>query len=213
MCHCILWNCLSFGTESKNLWYDGVTHYQWHSVVQMGSGKGDSYPLSCIMYIQNYRWPKPSPPSNRCRVLCRRCPWVNSMSYADDMVVHAPTVTALQTLLQVCHSYVLPHDIVNNTTKTVCMLVLPKQLQGQFSTRVRLGNEELSFVEEFRYQGHIMAAHCRDEQDIKKQYRRQNAVGNMLVKKFSFVPIEAKIQLFKSYCYPIYEFALWRQSL
>ena len=41
---------------------------------------------------------------------------------------------------------------------------------------------------------------------------RQNAVGNMLVRKFSFALIEAKIQLFKSYCYPIYGCALWRNS-
>ena len=34
----------------------------------------------------------------------------------------------------------------------------------------------------------------------------------MLVMKFSFAPIEAKIQLFKSYCYPIYGCALWRHS-
>ena len=46
----------------------------------------------------------------------------------------------------------------------------------------------------------------------KKQFRRQNAVGNMMVRKFSFAPIEAKIQLFKSYCYPIYGCALWRHS-
>ena len=32
----------------------------------------------------------------------------------------------------------------------------------------------------------------------------------MLVRKFSFAPTEAKIQLFKSYCYPIYGCALWR---
>ena len=83
-----------------------------------------------------------------------------------------------------------------------------KQSQGQFSTRVRLGNEELSFVEEFRYLGHIMTANCRDDKDIKKQFRRQNAVGNVLVRKFSFAPIEAKIQLFKPYCCPIYGCAL-----
>ena len=52
MCHCILWNCLSFGIESKGLWYDGVTHYQWHSVAQMRSGKGDSCHHCSIMYIQ-----------------------------------------------------------------------------------------------------------------------------------------------------------------
>ena len=84
--------------------------------------------------------------------------WVNSLSYGDDMVLLAPMVTALQTLLEVCRAYVVPHDIVYNTTKTVCMLVLPKQLQGRFSTRVRLGNEELNIIEEFRYLGHIMTS-------------------------------------------------------
>ena len=36
ICHCISLNCLSIGIESKSLWHDGVTHYQRHSVVQMG---------------------------------------------------------------------------------------------------------------------------------------------------------------------------------
>ena len=39
----------------------------------------------------------------------------------------APTATALQTLLEVCHTYAGHHDIVKNTTKTVCMQVRPKQ--------------------------------------------------------------------------------------
>ena len=68
----------------------------------------------------------------------------------------------------VCHAYAGPHDIVYNTTKTVCMLVQPKQLQGQYSTRVRPGAEELSFVDEFRYLGHVMTADSRDDMDIVK---------------------------------------------
>ena len=96
--------------------------------------------------------------------------WVNSLSCADDMVLVPPTVTALQTLLEVCRAYAGPHDIVYNTIKTVCILVRPKQSQGQFSTRVRLGNEELSFVEEFWYLGHIMTADCRDDKDISLFY-------------------------------------------
>ena len=43
-----------------------------------------------------------------------------------------------------------------------------------------------------------MTVGCRDDKDIKKQFVSQNSVGNM-VRKFSFAPIEAKIQLFKSY--------------
>ena len=46
--------------------------------------------------------------------------WVNSLSYGDDMVLFATTVTALQTLLEVSCAYVGPHDIVYNTTKAVC---------------------------------------------------------------------------------------------
>ena len=34
------------------------------------------------------------------------------------------------------------------------------------SQQVRLGNEELCFVEKFRYLGHIMTADCRDDMDI-----------------------------------------------
>ena len=34
----------------------------------------------------------------------------------------------------------------------------------------------------------------------------------MLLRKFLFAPIEAKIQVFKSYCYPIYGCALRRHS-
>ena len=49
--------------------------------------------------------------------------WVNSLSYADDMVLLTPTVTALQTLLEVCRAYAGPHDIVYNTTKTVCIYI------------------------------------------------------------------------------------------
>ena len=87
--------------------------------------------------------------------------WVYSLSYADHTEVLAPTVTALQILLEVCRAYAGPHDIVYNRTKTVCMLVRPKQSQGRYSTRVRLGNEELSFVQEFHYLGHAMTAGSR----------------------------------------------------
>ena len=92
--------------------------------------------------------------------------WVNSLSYADDMVLLAPTVTALQTLLEVCHAYARPRDIVYKTTKTVCMLVRPNQSRSRYSTSVRLGNEQLSYVDEFRCLGHIITADFRDNKVI-----------------------------------------------
>ena len=50
-------------------------------------------------------------------------PNLNSQSYVDDVLFS----DTLQTLLEVCRAYAGPHDVVYNTTKTICMLVRPKQ--------------------------------------------------------------------------------------
>ena len=56
--------------------------------------------------------------------------WVNSLNSADDMVLLAPTVTALQTLLEVCHACAGPHDIVYNTTEKSMYAVQTKAITG-----------------------------------------------------------------------------------
>jgi retron-type reverse transcriptase len=134
---------------------------------------------------------------------------VNALSYADDMVLMAPTLSALRQLIAICEKFAQPHDIIYNTTKTVCMLIKPRCCKINYSTHAVLGNTPLQFVDDFKYLGHIISADCRDEKDVHKQFRRQNAVGNMLVRKFHFAPVAVKIQLFKTYCYPIYCNALW----
>ena len=40
--------------------------------------------------------------------------------------------------------------------------------------------------------GHVITADCRDDKDTEKQFRRKNAVGNMLVRKFIFASMDAK---------------------
>ena len=82
------------------------------------------------------------------------------------MELLAPTVTALQTLLEVC-THML--DLMTlYTTQRKQYAGRPKQSQGRFSIRVRLGNENLSIVKKFHYLGHIMTADCTDDKDIKK---------------------------------------------
>ena len=76
------------------------------------------------------------------------------------------------------------------------MLVRPKQSQGRYS-RVRLGNKELSVVEEFRYLGHVMTADCQDDKDIKKTVQEAKCSWQYLVRKFLFAPAKAKIPLFQ----------------
>ena len=87
------------------------------------------------------------------------------------------------------------------------MLVRPQQSQRWYSRRVRLENEEPSFVEEFRYLGHVMTADSRDDEDIKKnsggKMRWQCAGQEVLICTYG-----GKNQLFMLYCYPNYGCAL-----
>ena len=107
---------------------------------------------------------------------CAGGAWVNSVSYGDD--IHGVTCThgncssdTVGGMSRICWTswgvYEKKVSLIANThrilnlvkkkmywstaTKTVCMLVRPQQSQGRYSTRVRLGNQELGFIQEFRY--------------------------------------------------------------
>ena len=109
--------------------------------------------------------------------------------------------------------YAVPHDIVYNTPKTVCMLVRPKQSQGHYSTRDRLGNEELSFVNEFSYLGHVMTADCRDDKDINwKTIQDAKCSWEYAGQEVLICTSGGKNPIVQVVLYPIYGWALWRHS-
>ena len=96
MCHCILWNCLCFRTDSSSLLYDGVTHYQWHSVAQMESGRGDSCHHCCVTYIQIIcKFVYPEWPHRQCVGLAFRRSHVRSSLSAASLVICSPARIAV----------------------------------------------------------------------------------------------------------------------
>ena len=116
--------------------------------------------------------------------------------------------------MKVCRAYAGPNDIVCNTTKIVLCVCWSGQSNQRVGSQQETGSEmrNLALSRSFVTQDISWLRTVEMIRILKKQFRTQNAIGNMLVKKFSFAPIEAKIQLFKSYCYPIYGCALWRHS-
>ena len=61
----------------------------------------------------------------------------------------------------------------------------------------------------FTYLGHIITSDRKDDEDIMKQIRKLNVIGNTLIRKFSFCTTAVKLELFRSYCYSLYCNALW----
>ena len=134
---------------------------------------------------------------------------INSLSYADDMVLLAPTVEALQELIGVCQAYADRHDIVYNTTKTECMVVPPPHSRVEYQTSAWLNGSALTFVDRFTYLGHVVNRERTDDDDIKKQTTKLTVIGNTLLRKFSFCSPEVKLELFRSHCYSLYCNSLW----
>ena len=69
---------------------------------------------------------------------------------ADDICLMAPTGTAMQNLLGVCHNYEAANDILFNPLKSVCIVYEPKYKQS-FCPSVNIGSEPLRFVNETKY--------------------------------------------------------------
>ena len=51
---------------------------------------------------------------------------INHIMYADDICLMAPTGTAMQNLLDVCHNYGAANDILFNPLKYICIVYTPK---------------------------------------------------------------------------------------
>ena len=76
---------------------------------------------------------------------------MNHLMYADDLVLIAPSVRALQVLLGYCDSFAQDNDVKYNTKKTECMLVIPKEFKSDFIPCVELAGFKLKCVSTNKY--------------------------------------------------------------
>ena len=134
---------------------------------------------------------------------------MNNFSYADDLVLVAPSVTALNDLLKICDRFAKDNYVIFSTAKTVCMRILPKGIKLNNCPSVYLGDERLEFVDTFDYLGHTISIDFNDDMDMKKEMRKLCYRGNSLVRKFRFCSDDVKCTLFRSFCYSLYCASLW----
>ena len=58
----------------------------------------------------------------------------------------------------------------------------------------------LSFVEQFRYLGHIVDNKLCDDRDIKREIKALYTRSNILCRRFKRCSVSVKLILFRSYC-------------
>jgi len=133
----------------------------------------------------------------------------NHLCYADDMVLIAPSASALQFLLNLCDNYALSHDIIYNITKSVCMCIQPSNQGKVFNPTLTLSGTALRYVDSHKYLGVYIATSFKDDVNIRSQTCGIYCRGNMLIRNFSNCSDDVKCTLFKSFCTSLYCAPVW----
>ena len=142
--------------------------------------------------------------------------FAGALSYADDIVILAPTPTAIRQLLANCDSYASELDIVFNADKSKFLVVAPNKRRALYNfmcdCQFFIGGKPLENVKQYTHLGHIIRSTSLDTQDVI--YRRNCFVGqtNNFLCFFNHLDFTAKLKLFKSYCSSMYGCELWALS-
>ncbi|CAG9127547.1 unnamed protein product [Plutella xylostella] len=133
---------------------------------------------------------------------------VNNICYADDMVLLAPSISAMRELLSVCEKYADDHNMQYNADKSEYM-IFQSENTPTTDLPLILKGETLRRAEEVKYLGHIINSRLSDDADIERQRRAVTVRANMLARRFQRCSGEVKRQLFLTYCTSVYTVELW----
>ena len=120
-----------------------------------------------------------------------------SLFYADDLCLLAPTAMAQQQTINICYDYGAEHDIVFNAKK--CVVFIPKRYKLSCPT-ASLAGTVIQNLNSVKYLGITLTDNLQDDEEIMKQTRSLYAHGNVLLRKFGLYSSEVKQQLFQCYC-------------
>ncbi|XP_063361861.1 uncharacterized protein LOC134650858 [Cydia amplana] len=133
----------------------------------------------------------------------------NNISYADDMVLLSPSVGGLRTLINICESYALKHNLKYNVSKSEYMVFKAGTKCPSHVPPIRLNGEQLTRVNSFKYLGHLVTDDLRDDSDIERERRALAIRANMIARRFSRCTAQVKITLFRAYCTSLYTCSSW----
>nr|XP_037868954.1 uncharacterized protein LOC119628917 [Bombyx mori] len=127
--------------------------------------------------------------------------YLNSISYADDMVLLSASACGLSKLLGICERYALSHGLVYNANNSECMVFQAKGRCLDNIPAVKLNGTPLRRVDKFKYLGYFIACDLRDDADIEWEQRALSlrANINMIARRFALCSRDVKITLLRAF--------------
>ena len=89
----------------------------------------------------------------------------NNLFYADDIVILAPSVSALKSLITICQVYAKDHNIMFNSNKTMCMRFSHDRKKAAKLPNIQLDRKLLQWVDSYTYLGYDISNTCSNHDD------------------------------------------------
>ena len=143
--------------------------------------------------------------------------YVGALAYADDLVLLAPSASAMRTMLSICDDYATQFNVLFNANKSICLRCNPI---GSVRNNSRLtcypsfciGLIGIKFVDKWPHLGHIITSDCDDSEDIAAKKASLIGQVNKIICSFRNVECCTKTKLVKSYCTSFYGAEIWDLS-
>jgi len=135
-----------------------------------------------------------------------------ALAYADDIVLLAPTASAMRRLLALCDDFASSYNVMFNASKSKCIYFQSQQLKSlsNLSTPVFcIGGSVIEYVDQWLHLGHIIDINRSDAPDIARRKGAMIGQINNLLCKFPLVDSHVKNILFKYYCNSHFNCQLW----
>ena len=139
------------------------------------------------------------------------------MSYADDLVLLAPSANAMRSMLHVCDIYAAQYNVLFNANKSKYICCHPVGMTKCFTSSFcypafSIGSQPIELVEKWPHLGHIITQDCNDSEDVLAKRTSLISQLNKIICSFRNVNCLTKTKLVKAYCTSFYGAELWDLS-
>jgi hypothetical protein len=144
--------------------------------------------------------------------------YTGALAYADDIVLVAPTATAMRKMLAICDSFAADSHLSFNAAKSKCLLIGSTRKRGNFAHSARssgclsfqIMGKDIDFVESFKHLGHVINSDFDDADDIEDKRAVFIGQANNVLCYFRKLTANVKQVLFNYYCLSLFGSSLWR---
>ena len=137
--------------------------------------------------------------------------YAGALCYADDLVLLAPSPSALRIMLRCCEDFACDRGLRFNASKTQ-LIRFSSLLSSSCLATIRFCGQQLHFLDTITHLGHLLHYNLNDAPDIDVKLRDMVRKANCLFSSFPRVGSFILTRLFQSYCLSLYGCSLWSLS-